>query len=90
MNTRSFGKKCKCGHFESDHVNLNRNFYEPNAIPKMGAYMSPPPTMDTLLKQSNVRGVCVTSLVRKIKAEHFGMSKRTKLHSFTFHGFHDV
>ncbi|QMU53433.1 MAG: hypothetical protein GKS07_08055 [Nitrosopumilus sp.] len=46
MNPKSYGKKCKCGHFESDHVKLNKKFYEPNAIPEMGLYMHPAPRID--------------------------------------------
>ena len=46
MSQKSYGKKCKCGHFESEHVNLNKKFYEPNSIPEMGYFLSPPPTMD--------------------------------------------
>ena len=46
MNPKSYGKKCKCGHFESDHVSLNKNFYEPNAIPEMRIFFHPPPTID--------------------------------------------
>jgi hypothetical protein len=45
MNPKSYGKKCKCVHFESDHVNLNKKFYEPNAILEMGVLMSHPPTI---------------------------------------------
>jgi hypothetical protein len=41
MNPKSYGKKCKCGHFESDYVYLNKKFYEPNVIPEMGMYMHP-------------------------------------------------
>lgn len=37
-NSKPYGKKCKCGHFESDHVNLTKKFYEPNAIPEMGVW----------------------------------------------------
>ncbi len=39
MNTKSYGKKCKCGHFESDHVDVNKKFYEPNVIPEMGLFL---------------------------------------------------
>ena len=71
MNPKAYGKKCKCGHFESDHVNLNKKFYEPNAIPEMGLCMSSPPTFDNS-KISNVKDAPVTSLVRKRKAGCFG------------------
>ena len=46
MNRSSYGKKCKCGHFESDHVNKNNKFYEPNEVPEMRIYFTPPPTID--------------------------------------------
>lgn len=46
MNPKSYGRRCKCGHFESDHVNLNKNFYEPNAIPETRIHFTPPPTID--------------------------------------------
>ena len=46
MNPKSYGKKCKCGHFESDHVNLNKKFYEPNASPETRIFFNPPPTID--------------------------------------------
>ena len=46
MNREPYGKKCKCGHEESFHVNHNKKFYEPNAIPEMGYFMSPPPTFE--------------------------------------------
>jgi hypothetical protein len=39
MNPKSYGKKCKCGHFESDHVNLNKKFYEPKVIPEIMFYL---------------------------------------------------
>ncbi len=43
---KTFGKKCKCGHFESDHINENKNFYEPNRSPEMDYFMSPPPIIE--------------------------------------------
>ena len=46
MNPKTYSKKCKCGHFESEHVNLNKNFYEPNAIPETRIFFHPPPTID--------------------------------------------
>ena len=46
MKTRSFGKKCKCGHHESEHVNENKKFYEPNRSPEMDYFMSPPPIIE--------------------------------------------
>ena len=46
MNPKSYGKKCKWCHFEDDHVNLNKKFYEPNAIPEMGIYLTPTTTID--------------------------------------------
>jgi len=46
MKSRTYGKKCKCSHFESDHINENKKFYEPNAIPEMGYFLPPPPTFN--------------------------------------------
>ena len=45
MKTRTFGKKCKCDHFESGHANLNNKFHEPDTIPETRIFY-PPPTID--------------------------------------------
>ena len=45
MNPRSYGKRCKYGHFESDHVNLNKKFYGPNTFLEWD-YIHPSPTID--------------------------------------------
>ena len=55
MNLESYGKKCKCGHFESEHIIQNNKFYEPNAIPEMGIYLPSPPTFGNP-KQIKCRG----------------------------------
>lgn len=75
MNPKSYGEKCKCGHFESDHVNLNKKFYEPNAIPQMGGGGGGHACLLlqlTITRPLNAEDVHVTSLVRKIKAGYFG------------------
>ena len=46
MKSKTYGKKCKCGHFESEHVNLNKKFYEPNTIPETRIFFHPSPTID--------------------------------------------
>ncbi|MDH3339834.1 MAG: hypothetical protein OEL84_00960 [Nitrosopumilus sp.] len=71
MNPKSYGKKCKCGHFESDHVNLNKKFYEPNAILKQEFILHHHLQL-TILKLSNVEGVRVTISVQKNKDGIFG------------------
>ena len=74
MNPKTYGKKCKCGHFESDHVNLNKNFYEPNAISETRIFFHPPPRL-TIPKLSNAKDVHVTILVLKRKIGDFGNDK---------------
>ena len=44
---KNFGKKCKCGHFESEHTNENKKFYEPNRTPEIDYFMSPPPIIES-------------------------------------------
>ena len=46
MNSKYYDKKYPCGHFESDHVNLNKKFYEPNTISEMGLHLHLPPTIN--------------------------------------------
>ena len=45
MKTRSFGKKCKCGHYKSEHDLQKHDFSEPKAIPEMGILFTHPPGM---------------------------------------------
>ena len=74
MNPKSYGKKCKCGHFESDHVNLNKNFYEPNVIPEMKFFFTLHLRF-TIQRLSNVKDVHVITLVLKRKIGSFGNDK---------------
>ena len=74
MNPKSYGKRCKCDHFESDHVNLNKKFYEPNASPETRILFHPPPTIDNP-KISNAEDVHVITLVPKRKIGNFGNDK---------------
>ena len=34
------GEKCNCGHYESEHVNENKKFYEPNKSHKIDSFMT--------------------------------------------------
>ena len=64
MNPKSYGKRCKCGHFESDHVNLNKKFYEPNPIPETRFF----PILHQqliILKLSNTKDVHVITCPEK-------------------------
>lgn len=50
MKTRTFGKKCKCSHYENSHVALKQN----HSIPEpsdLGILLPFPPDFD--LKRSN-------------------------------------
>ena len=43
MNRETYGNKCMCGHFESEHVPPKQNFSLPNVIPETGhIFMHPP------------------------------------------------
>jgi hypothetical protein len=84
INPKSYGKKCKCGHFESDHVNLNKKFYEPNAIPEMGMYMHPAPKIENP-RTIKCRGCTCDKFSPEKKAGCFGDDKRLGLHSFHFY-----
>ena len=83
MNPKSYSKKCNYGHFESDHVNLNKKFYDLNTISETGMYIHPPPTIDNP-KTIKCRGSLVTNSVQKRKVGCFGDNRGVKLNSFHF------
>jgi len=45
MNREPYGRKCKCGHFESEHVARPDDFSLPYVIPEMGAAFTHPPDL---------------------------------------------
>lgn len=54
MNRESFGKKCKCGHFESDHIALKQHISIPGPH-DLGVFLPHPP--DLYSKRGNCK-VC--------------------------------
>ncbi len=46
MKNKTFGKKCKCGHFESEHASRKNDFSIPKVIPEMGIIFTHPPSID--------------------------------------------
>jgi hypothetical protein len=56
MKTRSFGNKCKCGHFESEHEPRKSSFQEPKAIPETDIVFTHPPPIDEPLR--NICKIC--------------------------------
>ncbi len=53
---KTFGKKCKCGHYESEHEPRKSNFTEPKVIPEMGIIFTHPPSIDEPLR--NICKIC--------------------------------
>ena len=35
MNRKPYGRKCKCDHFESEHVARTDDFFLPHVVPEM-------------------------------------------------------
>ncbi|GEM_PF-4595057 len=50
MKNKTFGKKCKCGHFESEHASRKNDFSIPKVIPEMGIIFTHPPSIDEPLR----------------------------------------
>ncbi|MDH3312386.1 MAG: hypothetical protein OEM28_04460 [Nitrosopumilus sp.] len=45
MNRETYGKRCNCNHYESEHTLQKHDFSEPRVIPEMGILFTHPPGM---------------------------------------------